>query len=51
MHTATSITAYLLTGYYMGIKYSCTPVSADSVSAVSVILGLPWPVKEKLENL
>jgi hypothetical protein len=51
MHTVISITAYLLTGYYMGIKYSRTPITADSVFAVSVIRGLPWPEKEKLENL
>jgi hypothetical protein len=25
--------------------YRCVPVSADSVSAVSVICGLPWPEK------
>jgi hypothetical protein len=30
-------------------KYSRAPVSADSVSAVSVIRGLPRP-KKKLEN-
>jgi hypothetical protein len=30
---------------HTGRKYSRAPVSADSVSGVSVIRGLPWPKK------
>jgi hypothetical protein len=31
--------------YWTEMKYSRTPISADSVSMVSVICGLPWPKK------